>query len=94
MSPGETDNTTAVTLQAAAVIFGLLEGHHDPDFWVETHAEQIAFLRMLSSFGSIDVLPIGAPDGVAEIDAAAPLTYVGISEGANNAQAFLPFARL
>jgi hypothetical protein len=92
VSPGETDNTTAVTLQAAAVIFGLLESHHDPDFWVETHAEQIAFLRMLSSFGSIDVLPIGAPDGVAEIDAAAPLTYVGISEGANNAQAFLPFA--
>jgi hypothetical protein len=59
---------------------------------VETHAEQIAFLRMLSTLGTLDVLPIGAPDGVPDIDVGLPLTYVGISEGANNAQAFLPFA--
>jgi hypothetical protein len=92
VSPGATDQATAVAQQATAVVFALLDNRRDPDFWVETHAEQIAFLRMLSTLGALDVLPIGAPDGVPDIDVGLPLTYVGISEGANNAQAFLPFA--
>jgi hypothetical protein len=47
---------------------------------------------MLETFGSIDVLPIGAPDGVPEIDPSRGIGYIGISEGANNGQAFLPYA--
>ena len=92
VAPGIDDNDQSVATQATAVIIGILQNHQVPDFWVETHAEQIAFLRMLDGLGDLDVLPIGAPDGVPELDPGAPRTYVGISEGANNAQAFLPFA--
>jgi hypothetical protein len=92
VAPGITDQAQAITAQAVAVISALLTNHKDPDFWVETHAEQIAFLRMLQGMGSLDVLPINAPDGVPELDLTAALTYVGVSEGANNGQAFLPFA--
>jgi hypothetical protein len=47
---------------------------------------------MIQGLGSLDVLPIGAPDGMPDLDIAAPLTYVGISEGANNGPGLLPYA--
>jgi hypothetical protein len=63
-----------------------------PDYWLETTAEQLAFLRFLESLASLDVLPLGAPDGVPDLDLAAPLAYHGISEGGNNGQAILAYA--
>jgi hypothetical protein len=62
---------------------------------VETHAEQLAFLRGLPG---LDVLPLvpgpnglaSAPDGVP--DFATPFGYLGVSEGANGAPALLPYA--
>jgi hypothetical protein len=81
-----------VLLQVAGVLFPLLDNHEVPEFWVETSAEQIAFLRMIEGLGTLDVLPVGAPDGVPDLDVSAPLTYVGISEGANNGPALLPYA--
>jgi hypothetical protein len=92
LSPGVTDQMAALTLQVAGVLFPLLNNLRVPEFWMETTAEQIAFLRMIEGLGSLDVLPIGAPDGVPDLDVDAPLTYVGISEGANNGQAILPYA--
>lgn len=92
LSPGVTDQMAALTLQVAGVLFPLLNNFKVPDFWVQTTAEQIAFLRMIEGLGTLDVLPIGAPDGAPDLDVGAPLTYVGISEGANNGQAILPYA--
>jgi hypothetical protein len=46
-----------------------------------THAEQLSFLRMIPTMGSVDVLPLGAPDGKPDIDPSRPLGYIGISQG-------------
>src|SRR6185295_675416 len=46
----------------------------------------------IPALANLDVLPLGAPDGVPDLDVAAPLTYHGISEGANNGQGLLAYA--
>src|SRR6185295_15529772 len=45
----------------------------------------------IPALANLDVLPLGAPDGVPDLDVAAPLTYHGISEGANNGQGLLAY---
>lgn len=92
VSQGITDQEEAITQQVLAIFFGLIRSQRLPDFWVQLNGEQIAFVRMLSALGSIDVLPLGEPDGIPDIDVAAPLTYVGISQGANYAPGLLPYA--
>ncbi|HVM95595.1 MAG TPA: hypothetical protein VMT89_04365, partial [Candidatus Acidoferrales bacterium] len=92
LSPNAQDEVTAVTQQVTGIFFDLLSTHKVPDYWAELNAEQIAFVRMLSTLGSIDVLPLGAPDGVPDIDVSQPLTYVGISQGANYAPGLIPYA--
>jgi len=80
-------------------IFGNLLGQQAlPDFWIQTGADQIYFLRALQGMASLDLLhadaagnPALGPDGQPEVDPSMIL-YKGISEGANNAQRFLPFA--
>ena len=91
VSAGITDTVQAITEQVSAIFFSLLSSRRLPDFWVQLNGEQIAFVRMLSSLGSIDVLPLGAPDGVPDLDVDAPLTYVGISQGGNYAPGLLPY---
>lgn len=54
-------------------------------------AEQLAFLRVIEAMETLDVLPIGAPDGVPEIDASS-LTYLGISQGSERGVNLLPYA--
>lgn len=92
VSQGLTDPVAAITRQVTEIFFPLISNRRLPDFWVQLNAEQIAFVRMLSTLGSIDVLPLGAPDGVPDLDVDAPLTYVGISQGANYAPGLLPYA--
>lgn len=92
LSPGITDPTQAITAQVLYTFANLLQNKKVPDVWAETNAEQIAFVRMIGSLGGLDVLPIGAPDGVPELDVARPLTYVGISQGANHAPGLLAHA--
>jgi hypothetical protein len=92
VSAGLTDEVAAVSAQVQAVFFALVQNRKLPDYWVETNAEQIAFLRMIQNLGGLDVLPIGAVDGVPDLNPAAPLQYLGISEGANHAPGFLPYA--
>lgn len=77
--------------QVLATFISLFVNKRMPDYWVETTAEQLAFLRFLSSLGDLDVLPLGAPDGVPDLSVE-PLLYHGISEGANNGQALVPYA--
>lgn len=91
VSPGVIDSTEAITAQIVDIFFSLVQNQSVPDYWVETNGEQLAFLRMIESLGSVDVLPIGAPDGVPDMDPTLPLTYVGISQGANYAPGVLPY---
>lgn len=91
VSPGVIDSTAAITAQIVDIFFSLVQNQKVPDYWVETNAEQLAFLRMIESLGSVDVLPLGAPDGIPDMDPTLPLTYVGISQGANYAPGVLPY---
>jgi len=91
LSDGMTGDA-AIAAQVTNIFFGLLQRRRVPDAWLQTNAEQIAFLRMLEGFGSLDVLPIGAPDGVPDLDVQTPFTYVGISQGSNHAPGLMAFA--
>jgi len=84
--------------QVLAIFFSLLLNQQMPDYWLQTGADQIFFLRAIQGMASLDLLHRGSdgepalgPDGEPEIDPSTIL-YKGISEGANNAQRFLPFA--
>lgn len=97
VAPPSTGDTTArITAQVLNIVAMLLGNQKLPDYWVETHAEQIAFLRVLEAIAADpvarDLVPIGAPDGIPDLDPSAARTYVGISEGANNGPGFLPYA--
>ena len=92
LSAGISDEQQAILAQTAPVLSGILDHAQVPDFWMETRAEMIAFLRFFDGLGTLDVLPVGAPDGVSELAVTAPRVYLGISEGANNGQGFLPYA--
>jgi hypothetical protein len=73
-------------------IFGVVLAFGDvAEFFVQTYAEQLAFLHVLRSLGDLDLLPIGAPDGVPDLDPSV-LSYEGISNGSNNGQGFLAWA--
>jgi hypothetical protein len=87
-----------VTKQVEVIFFFLVQTQHIPDYWNQTGADMISFLRAIQGLGALDLLhegPNGAPaigpDGQPELDPST-LLYKGISEGANNAQRFLPFA--
>lgn len=87
-----------IGLQTQATFFVLLQAHSLPANWLQTTADQIFFLRAIQGMGGLDLLRRGAgggpeigPDGAPEIDPSTIL-YKGISEGANHAQRFLPFA--
>jgi hypothetical protein len=92
VSRGIQDEVAAITQQVVDIVVNLLLNRKIPDYWLQTNAEQLAFLRLVAALGALDVLPIGAPDGVPELDLGAPLTYVGISQGANHGPGFLPYA--
>lgn len=92
LSAGATDEAQAILMQVTPVLASILANARIPEFWVETHGEMLAFLRFFDGLGTLDVLPVGAPDGLPDLDPSARRVYLGISEGANNGQAFLPYA--
>jgi hypothetical protein len=68
-----------------------------PDYFVQTNAEQLSFLRAIEALAAVPRWSVGGPDAsegetLFGIDRSKPLTYVGVSEGANHAPAFLAFA--
>jgi hypothetical protein len=79
-------------LQNTAVMGPLFSVGVLPDFWYQTTGEQLSFIRMLSTLDDLDVLPLGAPDGQPDLDVSVPPAYLGLSEGANKGQAFVPYA--
>jgi hypothetical protein len=87
-----------VAVQVPFIFFVLVQTSRIADYWNQTGSDMIFFLRLIQSLGGLDLMragPGGVPqvgsDGVPEIDPSVIL-YKGISEGANNAQRFLPFA--
>jgi hypothetical protein len=81
-----------VTLNTNALIT-LLGSKNLPDYLsLLTHAEQLSFVRMLSTLDSIDVLPFGAPDGMPDLDPTRPIGYFGISQGSVHGTGLLAFA--
>jgi hypothetical protein len=87
-----------VATQVQVILFFSVSVQQLPDYWNQTGADMIGFLRAIQGMGSLDLmhrgpdgLPALGPDGTPEIDTSRIL-YHGISEGGNNAQRFLPFA--
>jgi len=87
-----------IAKQVTLILFFAVQTQQLPDYWNQTGADMIGFLRAIEGMGSLDLLhkdalgnPAIGPDGIPEIDTTRIL-YHGISEGGNNAQRFLPFA--
>jgi len=97
VSPPGTDAEQRAQLQVTDLLLHLLWHQRAPDCWVETNAEQIAFLRAIGELARLPrfELPATGSSPARElfgIDAAQPLTIEGVSEGANLATSLLPYA--
>jgi hypothetical protein len=95
--PGSSERLRAYQ-QMFQIMWNLLVLKQIPDYFVQTNAEQLAFLRVIEGLGAIPAIRVPAPDAASGserlfgIDPSKPLGYVGVSEGANLAPAFLAFA--
>jgi len=74
------------------IYLALLRTQEMPGYWIQTLGEQLAFLRALEQLVGLDALPVGAPDGVGDLDPDAPLLYFGQSAGATAGAMLLPYA--
>jgi hypothetical protein len=79
------------------ILLSLLETGDIADYFLQTAAEQLAFLRAIGEIAAIPRFALeepgrGAPMQIHGIDPAAPLLYLGISEGAHHGSLLLPFA--
>jgi len=63
-----------------------------PDYWAEVMGEQLAFVRATGQLATLDVLPLGRPDGTPDLDLAAPLTLVGYSAGSIEGEGLVVYA--
>lgn len=63
-----------------------------PDFWAEVMGEELAFVRATGELAALDVLPLEHPDGVPDLDLAAPLTLVGYSAGSIDGEGLVAYA--
>lgn len=86
------EGEAALFAQWTRMLAALQKARRVSEYWLQTHAEQLAFLRLIDALAELDVLPAGRPDGVPELDGDAPIRFLGVSEGANHAPAFLTFA--
>jgi hypothetical protein len=77
--------------QVFDIVLGLLSSNRISDHWTQTLADQLAFVRVVEGLADLDLLPLGSPDGVPDLDTSR-LLYHGISEGGNNGQAFVAYA--
>lgn len=94
---GFTDNVnrevgSELGAQQIAVLGPFLLSGVLPEYDLQTTGEQLAFIRFIRELEDLDVVPLGAPDGQPDLDLSLPLTYDGISEGANKGQTLVPYA--
>lgn len=74
--------------QILALIRDRSAGAQQREMW----SEQLAFLRLLRTLAALDVLPVGAPDGIPDLDLGKPLAYVGVSAGGVYGLGLLPYS--
>jgi hypothetical protein len=79
------------------ILINLLETGTIADYFIQTAAEQLAFIRAIGEVAAISSFPLGRPYGIKPlrihgIDGDQPLLYLGVSEGANHGVMLLPFA--
>lgn len=85
-------NGQIVQLNVDALVT-LLQNQDLPDYLsLLTHADQLSFLKMIPTLGSVDVFPVGAPDGVPDLAVSSPIGYLGISQGSVHGIGFMAFA--
>jgi len=95
--PGSSERLRAYQ-QMFQIMWNLLVLKQVPDYFVQTNAEQLAFVRVIEDLARREerfAVPgeAGAePERLFGLDGDKPIAYVGISEGANLAPAFLAFA--
>lgn len=82
---------SSVENQNLAIFAIVLQYGDVPELYVTGVGEQLAFLHALRSLGSLDVLPLGAPDGVPDLDPDS-IVYEGISFGGVYGQGLLTYA--
>jgi hypothetical protein len=97
ISPPGPDTEERAQLQVNDLLLHLLWHQRAPDCWVETNAEQLAFLRAIGELARVPrfLLPATAfspPREIFGIDGGQPLTIEGVSEGASLATSLLPYA--
>jgi hypothetical protein len=97
ISPPGPDHRSRAQLQVSTLLLHLLWHKRAPDAWVETNAEQLAFLRAIAELARTERFALPANEGspaleLFGIDAAQPLTIEGISEGASLVASLLPYA--
>ena len=78
--------------QALGLMVSVQRLRRVPDDWLQTLGEQLAFVAALRELGSLDLLPLGMPDGRPDLAAGLPLVYEGISQGAIHGQGLLAYA--
>lgn len=87
----ESNDEDRIQSQVFSLVLDLLANDRLADHWTQTLGEQLAFVRMIEGLADLDLLPLGDPDGVPDLDVS-QLLYMGISEGGNNGQAFVAYA--
>jgi hypothetical protein len=97
ISPPGPDVAQRARLQLNDLLLHLLWHQRAPDCWVETNAEQLAFLRAIGELARLPGFALPATAGspasvIFGIDPAQPLTLEGVSEGASLASSLLPYA--
>lgn len=92
LSGNTDDSETAITRQVVATISALLSNQRLPDYWAQTNAEQMGMLRLIEELATARILPSDDPMAEPELDLGRPLTYLGISQGANHAPGLLAYA--
>ncbi|MCC6621639.1 MAG: hypothetical protein IT385_10320 [Deltaproteobacteria bacterium] len=76
-----------------AIFVSVLQNRRFPDYVAKLDtAEQLSLITLVPALASLDLLPLGAPDGVPDLDVSAPLGYLGISAGSQQGVGLLAFA--
>jgi hypothetical protein len=105
VSPPGPPDVVRARRQLADLLLRLLVSREVPDYFVQTNGEQLAFLRAIGELGRMGPFALDGPEPFASdgpepfapafvfgIDPALPVTYSGVSEGANLGSSLLPYA--
>lgn len=93
VSPPGLSESARAQRQMVDLLFRILATGRMPDYFVQTTAEQLAFIRAIGEVAKIPRFALRRSQGaVFGIDASMPLLYLGISEGAHYGPMLLPYA--